>query len=60
MHLETTNEEGKILRFAKIAGRIGVIVAVRSTSSGKELEALWRPRELRELRERARKYRPAN
>jgi hypothetical protein len=59
VHSEITNEEGRIVRIVKIDGRIGCVVAIVNKVSGKELEAFWRPQELRELTDAASKYRAA-
>lgn len=56
VHSEITNEEGRIVRTLEIDGRIGCIVAIVNKVSGKELEAFWRPMELKELADDSRKY----
>ena len=60
VHNEITEEEGRIARIVKINGRLGYIVTKANKPSNNEVEALWRPRELKEVRNRARKYRKAN
>ena len=57
LHNEISNEEGRIVRIAKIDGRLSYVVLQVTKPFGKEIEALWRPRESREVRERVRKYR---
>ncbi len=56
VHNDITKEEGRVARIVKIDGRLGYIVVKANKPSGKEIEALWRPRELRELRDRAQKH----
>jgi hypothetical protein len=56
VHSEITNEEGRIVRILKIDGRIGYVVAIVNKVSGKELEAFWRPQELKEVKDAAPKY----
>jgi hypothetical protein len=58
VHNEITKEVGRIVRIVNIHGP-GYIVAKANKPSGAEIEALWRPRELKELRDRARRYRTA-
>jgi hypothetical protein len=58
VHNEITKEVGRIVRIVNING-LGYIVVKANKSSGKEIEPLWRPRELKELRDRARRYRTA-
>lgn len=50
-----THEEGHIVRIVKIEGRVGYIVTIANKLSGNEFEALWRPQELREFRDRKQK-----
>lgn len=57
VHNEITNETGRIVRIATGIRRPGYVVVTVNKVSGKEIEVLWRPRELREVRERVRKYR---
>lgn len=57
VHNEVTHEEGRIVRVAKIKGHLAYVVLQATKPFGAEVEALWRPRELKELRDRARKYR---
>src|ERR1700678_4560276 len=57
VHNEITKEVGRIVPIVKIDGRLGYIVEKANKPSGKEIEALWRPRELKELRDRARRFR---
>ena len=57
VHNEITNEIGRIVRIATGIRRRGYVVVTVNTGSGKEIEALWRPPELKEVRERVRKYR---
>lgn len=52
-----TQETGRILRIVKVQGRLAYVVAVKDEVSGREIESLWRPRELKELRTQAQKYR---
>lgn len=59
VHNEITKEVGRIVRIVNIHGP-GYIVVKANKPTGKEIEALWRPRELKELRDRARKYRAAS
>ena len=47
------------MRIVNIDGRPGYIVVKANKPSGKEIEALWRPRESKEVRDRARRYRTA-
>jgi len=56
VHSELTDEEGRIVRTLEIEGRIGYIVAIENKVSGKELEAFWRPGELKEVADDPRKY----
>jgi hypothetical protein len=56
---EVTNEVGRIVRIEKVNGRLGYIVVIGTKPFAKEIEALWRPRELKELRDRARKWPPS-
>jgi hypothetical protein len=58
VHNEITKEVGRIVRIVNVNGP-GYIVAKANKLSGKEIEALWRPRELKELRDRARRDRTA-
>ena len=54
-----TNETGRIVRIVKLP-RLAYVVAVENKATGREIQALWWARELKELRERAgrlRKYR---
>ena len=60
VHDEITKDEGRIIRVVRVAQRLGYVVTIVNRPNGKEIEALWWPRELRELRERARKYRRAS
>lgn len=57
VHNEVTNETGRIVRIMKVSGRPGYVVVTATKPFGKEIEALWRPQELKELRDRARKSR---
>ena len=57
VHHSVLEEEGRIVRVAKVGKYVGYIVATVNKSTGREIEALWWPREVKELRERARKYR---
>ena len=52
---EITNEEGRIVRILEIERRIAYIVAIVNKVSGNELEAFWRPQELKELADAPRK-----
>jgi len=51
-HHSITGEQGRLLRVAKVNGRLAYIVAIVNPASGKELEALWWPREIVEIRAR--------
>jgi hypothetical protein len=53
VHLDGTNEEGRIVRLFTVRSRVGYIVT--TDSFGKQIEALWFPRELKEVKERARR-----
>ena len=55
VHNEVTNEVGRIVRIAKVNGRLGYVVVKATKPFGKEIEALWRPRELTEVRDRVQK-----
>jgi hypothetical protein len=55
VHNEVTHEEGHIVRIAKIRGQLRYVVVTATKPFGTEIEALWRPRELKELRDRARR-----
>lgn len=57
VHSEITGEEGRIVRIARVNGWLGYVVVKATKPFGKEIEALWRPRELKEVRDRVRKYR---
>jgi hypothetical protein len=57
IHLEATNEQGRIIRLFKSGRRVGYIVATTNQGSEREIEALWFPREIKETRERVRRYR---
>ena len=59
IHNEVTNEVGRIVRIDKVNGQLGYIVVIATKPFAKEIEALWRPRELKELRDRARRWRPS-
>lgn len=54
VHSELVTEEGRILRIVTVGGTLAYVVAVLNKSSGHETEALWRPKELKEVRERMR------
>jgi hypothetical protein len=56
IHSDATKEEGRIVRIVQIEGRFAYIVAIANKISGTEIEALWRPREVKELRDRARRH----
>jgi hypothetical protein len=60
VHNEVTHEEGRIVRIAKIRGQLRYVVVTATKPFGKEIEALWRPRELKEVRDRAAKYSRGN
>ena len=51
IHNATTYEECRIVRIAAIAMNSGYVVACGSSASGKEIETLWRLREVTEVRE---------
>jgi hypothetical protein len=55
LHHAILNEKGRILRVAKLGNRSGYVVAIADKSSAREIEALWLPREIREVREHARR-----
>jgi hypothetical protein len=57
IHFAATGEEGRIVRIVKIEGRTAYIVTTLNKSSGTEIEALWRPQELKEFWDRAPKRR---
>ena len=57
VHNEVTNEVGRIVRIAEVNGRLGYVVVKANKPFGGEIEALWRPRELKEVRDRLRKWR---
>jgi hypothetical protein len=59
VHNEITNETGRIVRIATDIQRPGYIVVIADKVSGREIEALWQPRGVKEVRERGRKYRTA-
>ncbi len=59
VHNEVTNEVGRIVRITKVNGRLGYVVVKANKPFGEEIEALWRPRELKEVRDRLRKWRAA-
>lgn len=60
IHNEVTNETGRIVRIVTVSGRLGYVVVTATKPFGKEIEALWRPRELKELKDRVRNYRPGS
>jgi len=55
-----TREEGRIVRIAKVGARIHFVVATVSKVSGKQIEGVWHPREVTEVRNHVRKYRTAS
>jgi len=57
VHNEVTNETGQIVRIATGSRRPGYVVVTANKVSGKEIEALWRPQELKEVLNRVRKLR---
>jgi hypothetical protein len=59
VHHSSLDEEGRIVRVATLGKRIGYVVATVNKSSGAEIEALWLPREVKELKDGVRKYRAA-
>ena len=56
VHSEITNEVGRIVRIVKLEGLVGYVVVIVNRVSGKELEAFWRPQELREAKDPTPKY----
>lgn len=54
VHNEITNQTGRIVRVPTGIRRPGYIVVTADRGTGKEIEALWPPRELKEVRDRAR------
>jgi hypothetical protein len=58
VHNEITNETGRIVRIVEVSGRLGYVIVTATRPFGSEIEALWRPRELKEVRDRAQKHRP--
>lgn len=58
VHHQATKEQGRIVRVCKVRERAGYVVAMTGWS-GNEIEALWFPRDIRELVERARTFRPS-
>jgi hypothetical protein len=54
---EITNETGRIVRIATNIQRPGYIVITADKVSGREIEALWQPREVKEVPERVRNIR---
>ena len=58
VHNEVTNEVGRIVRISELNGRrLGYVVVTATKPLGKEIEALWSARELKEVRDRVRKWR---
>jgi hypothetical protein len=56
IHHGATKEQGRIVRFFKSDKRVGYIVTtIANGSSTTEIEALWFPREIKEIEERARR-----
>ena len=51
---EISKETGRIVRIPKGIRRPGYIVVMADRVSGNEIEALWSPRELKEVRDRVR------
>jgi hypothetical protein len=60
VHNEITQEEGRIVRIVKIDGRHGYVVVKATKPFGHEIEALWRPQELKEGQDRVRKFQSAS
>lgn len=58
VHHGTTQEKGRIVRFFRLDKRVGYIVATARWGSETEIEQLWFPREIKEIRERLERYRP--
>lgn len=56
VHHHSLTEESRIVRVAQLGKRVGYIVSVNKPT-GTETEALWWPREIKQVRERVRKYR---
>jgi hypothetical protein len=48
IHHQITNEAGRIVRIIQIDGDAAYVVAITNPVSGTEIEALWRPSELKE------------
>jgi hypothetical protein len=59
VHNEITQEEGRIVRIIRIDGRHGYVVVKATKPFGHEIEALWRPQELKQGQDRVQKYRTA-
>jgi hypothetical protein len=59
VHNEITNETGRIVRIATDIPRPGYIVVTADKVSGKEIEALWPPQDVKEVREPGGEYRTA-
>jgi hypothetical protein len=58
VHNEVTNEVGRIVRIVKVNGRVGYVVVKATKPFVEEIEALWRPRELKAVRNRVQKRIP--
>jgi hypothetical protein len=57
IHNLITNEAGRIVRIAMDLQRPGYIVVTGDKAFGAEVEALWQPREVKEVLEHVRKHR---
>lgn len=51
VHNEITNEIGSVVRIATFDCEQGYVVVIANKASGKEIETLWWPRELKEVRD---------
>ena len=51
VHNEVTNETGRIVRIATDIQRPGYVVVTADKVTGREFEALWQPREVKEVRD---------
>jgi len=52
VHHKATNDPGRIVRIVNVKG-LAYIVTTQNKVSNSEIEALWRPKELKEVSERA-------
>src|ERR1700689_2879155 len=49
VHSKISGEEGRIVRIVTVDEQLGFVVLIATKPLGKEIEAPWRPRELREV-----------